>query len=279
MPWLKRLLIGLALGYALVCALMFGLQRKLLYFPDPSVLNPASVGLPQAQSLDLAAADGVVLKAWWIAPQADNKPVYVYLHGNGANLHARAQRFARLAAGGAGVLALSWRGYGGSGGSPSEEGLMADARAAYAAAAERAPAARLVLYGESLGTTVATKLAAESPVAALVLDSSFASALDVAQWRYPWLPVAWLMRDPLRADLAAPQVQAPVLQVHCAEDPVTPVASAQKLNALFPQARPLLVLSGECHVPALPRYENDLALFIGETVPRRARTEVALWKE
>ena len=63
-------------------------------------------------------------------------------------------------------------------------------------------------------------LAAQVPVAALVLDSSFASALDVAQGAYPWLPVRWLMRHPFRADLAAPALTMPVLQVHCRDDPV-----------------------------------------------------------
>jgi fermentation-respiration switch protein FrsA (DUF1100 family) len=275
MRLIRRFLLVLLLAYAAVCALMFFAQRKLLYFPDPAPMNPAAVGLPQAEVLALQAADGERLVAWWIAPRADHAPVFVYLHGNGANLQARAQRFARLTEGGAGLLALSWRGYGGSSGNPSEAGLLADAQAAYQAAAKRVPAQRLVLYGESLGTTVATMLAARELVAALVLDSGFASALDVAQRRYPWLPVAWLLRDPLRADLAAPQVSAPAFQVHCEGDAVTPLASARRLNETLPHARPLLVLAGGCHVPPIGRYEDELRRFIADNVPRRQRTEVA----
>jgi uncharacterized protein len=275
MRLLRRFLITVLVAYGAVCATMFFAQRQLLYFPDPAAMNPASVGLPQAEVLALQTADGERVVAWWVAPRDDNAPVFLYLHGNGANLHARAQRFARLIDGGAGLLALSWRGYGGSSGSPSEAGLHADAKAAYAAAVQRVPAQRLVLYGESLGTTVATMLAAREPVAALVLDSGFASALDVAQRRYSWLPVAWLLRDPLRADLAAPQVGAPVFQVHCEDDAVTPLASARRLNEALPHARPLLVLAGGCHVPPIGRYEDELRRFIADNVPRRQRTEVA----
>ena len=194
-------------------------------------------------------------------PRDAAAPVYLYLHGNGANLMARAARLRRLTQTGAGLLAVSWRGYGGSSGQPGEAGWMSDARTAYAALAQRVAPARIVIFGESLGSTVAVMLAAEVPAAALVLDSSFASALDVAQAHYGWLPLRWLMSDPFRADLAAPRVKVPVLQVHCADDPVTPVASARRLNALLPQRRPLQIVDGRCHVPPLITFEPLLREF------------------
>lgn len=107
---------------------------------------------------------------------------------------------------GAGLYAVSWRGYGGSTGTPTEAGLLADARAAYADLRKRIAAERILLFGESLGTTVALILAAQSPVRALLLDSSFSSALDVARGRFPWLPVSLILADTYRADLAAARV-------------------------------------------------------------------------
>jgi hypothetical protein len=197
-----------------------------------------------------------------LPPRHEGVPVYLYLHGNGANLATRDRRLAWLTEGGAGLLAVSWRGYGGSSGRPHEAGLLTDARTAYRTLAARVDPARIVIFGESLGTTVAVMLAAEVPVAALVLDSSFASALDIAQGSYPWLPVRWLLRDTYRADLAAPRVRVPVLQVHCRDDPVTPLASAQRLQARLPGRRPLVMVEGRCHTPRIAEFEPALRRFV-----------------
>lgn len=256
-------------GYAALCAVMFAAQRSLQYHPDsrPALLPAPLQGRGQVLMLD--TPDGEQLAAWWVPPERDDAPVFLYLHGNGAHLGARAERLARLVADGAGVLALSWRGYGGSTGQPHEAGLMTDARTAHAALTGRVPASRIVLFGESLGTTVAVMLAAERPVAAVVLDSSFASALDVAQGAYPWLPVRWLLRDTYRADLAAPRVSAPVLQVHCRIDPVTPLTSAQRLQALLPGGRPIEHVEAHCHTPRLERFEPALRRFVTQATGLR----------
>lgn len=267
---LARTLLALAGLYLALCLLMYAAQRSLQYHPDPSPMDPAAVWLPQVQAETLTTPDGERIVVWWVAPRDAGAPVYLYLHGNGAQLAARNRRLAMLTADGAGLLGVSWRGYGGSSGRPHEAGLLTDARSAYRALAARVDPARIVIFGESLGSTVAVMLAAEVPVAGLVLDSSFASALDVAQDAYPWLPVRWLLRDTYRADLAAPRVTAPVLQVHCRDDPVTPLASAQRLQALLPGRRPLELLDGRCHTPRMARFEPALRRFVDALpLPRR----------
>jgi pimeloyl-ACP methyl ester carboxylesterase len=259
---LARWPVTLAGLYVLLCGFMYAMQSTLQYRPDPSPMDPAAVRLPQFRAETLATPDGERIVAWWLPPAHHTDPVYLYLHGNGANLATRDRRLARLTEGGAGLLAVSWRGYGGSSGRPHEAGLLTDARTAYRTLASRVDPARIVIFGESLGTTVAVMLAAEVPVAALVLDSSFASALDVAQGRYPWLPVRWMLRDPYRADLAAPRVPVPVLQIHCRDDPVTPLASAQRLQALLPGRRPLVMVDGRCHTPRIAEFEPALRRFV-----------------
>lgn len=252
---LRRLAAGLLLAYALLCLLVFAAQRQLLYHPDPQPLRQAAaVG---AQTLALQAADGTALVAWWWPPPSDQAPVALYLHGNAANLDARAARLRALHDDGLGVLAISWRGYGGSAGRPSEAGWRLDAAAAYQALRERGIAPhRILLVGESLGSTQALMLAADQPVAALLLDSSFDSALALAQRHYPLLPVRWLMRDPHRADLVAPQLRLPVLQVHCAVDPVSPLAHAQRLQTLLGRRSELHLIDDDCHVPSYARYRE-----------------------
>lgn len=231
MTALKWILIA-ACGYVLIGALLYVAQRAIMYFPDRERVTPARAGLPEADELVLATADGQRILAWHLRPR-DDHPVVVYFHGNGGNLGYRVPRFRALAAGGLGLLAVSYRGYGGSSGRPSETGLIADAAAAYAEAVRRYAADRIVLWGESLGSGVAVALAAEQPVMALVLESPFASTLEIAARAYPVFPVAWLMKDQFRSDLRIGKVKAPVLIMHGARDRVVPIASGERLFALI----------------------------------------------
>jgi uncharacterized protein len=264
MKFIRYLSVLLIVIYVGLCAVMYFAQRGMQYRPDASAMNPLLASLPRAMQETLGTQDNEKIVTWWIAPRDANVPVYLYLHGNGANLHNRAARFAKLTESGAGLMAVSWRGYGGSSGSPTEAGFRIDARTAYDALVndKRVNANRVVVFGESLGTTVATMLASEVPIAALLLDSSFDSALDVAARAYPWLPVRWLLRDQFRADLSAAKVRAPVQQFHCSIDPVTPLASAQTLHARFANVRPIYVMTGQCHVPPVTQFYGPLQAFV-----------------
>ena len=260
-----RLFLVAACGYLALCAAMAGCQRDLLYYPDRSLADPADAGLPNAAREHLQTSDGEDIVVWWIPPRAPDKPVFLYFHGNGGNLTYRSKRFTLLSENGSGVMALSWRGYGGSTGSPTEDGLMADARAAYAAVRLRVDQDRVVLVGESLGSGVAVMLAAEVPVAALILDSGYSSISDVAASKFPWLPVRLLIQDEFRADLAAGNVQVPVFQVHCTDDPVIPLVFGRRLHQLFPNRRDLIEVPGRCHPVSPPGFEAVVKQFRAET--------------
>jgi fermentation-respiration switch protein FrsA (DUF1100 family) len=144
-------------------------------------------------------------------------------------------------------VALSYRGYGGSSGRPSESGLLADAGAAYAFALARYPAERIVLWGESLGTGVAVALAAEKPVARVILESPFSSAVDIAARRYWFVPVRWLMKDQFRSDLRVGKVAAPVLVLHGERDNVVPIALGERLYALVNAPKRFVRFPGAGH--------------------------------
>jgi hypothetical protein len=261
-----RLFLVPACVYLAICAALFGCQRDLLYHPDPTLADPADSGLRNAALERLKTSDGEDLVVWWIAPRAPGKPVFLYFHGNGGNLSYRPHRFELLAENGSGVRAVSWRGYGGSTGSPSEDGLMADARAAYASLRGRVDPNRIVLVGESLGAGVAVMLAVEVPVAAVILDSGYSSISDVAAAKFPWLPVRLLIRDEFRADLAAGNVRAPVFQVHCAVDPVIPLTFGRRLHRMFPNRRDLIEVPGRCHPVSAAGFAAVLRQFRAETV-------------
>ncbi|NJM91481.1 MAG: hypothetical protein HC861_01320 [Rhodospirillaceae bacterium] len=118
-----------------------------------------------------------------------------------------------------------------------------------------------MLVGESLGTGVAVMLAAEVPVAAVILDSGYSSISDVAASKFPWLPVRLLMRDPFRADLAAGNVRVPVFQVHCMDDPVIPLTFGRRLHDLLPVHSDLIEVPGKCHPVSVSGFEAVLAQF------------------
>jgi hypothetical protein len=229
---LKWLLLVLLLGYAGLLAVLYLTQRSLMYFPDPVRRSPATAGLPQAEEVELRASDGERLTAWHIAP-APERPLILYFQGNGGGLDLRARRFARLAADGFGVLALNYRGYGGSSGTPSEAGILRDAAAAYEFAAATYPAERIVVWGESLGTGVAVAVAAERKVARVVLESPFTSTADVAAAIYFFVPVRLLMHDQFRSDQRIVRVTAPVLILHGERDVTVPIRFAERLYAMI----------------------------------------------
>jgi len=228
LKWL--LLIVLAL-YGGLLALMYVFQRSLLYFPDPKRTAPAAAGLPQAEEVWLTTVDGEKLVAWHVAPRGD-KPVVLYFHGNAGALDLRAGRFAALVANGTGLLALSYRGYGGSSGRPSETGLIRDALAAYDFAAAYYAPQQLALWGESLGTAVAVALAAERKVGGLILDAPFTSIAAVGAAAYPFAPVRWLIKDAFRSDRRIASVTASILALHGERDTIVPIRFGEQLFAL-----------------------------------------------
>lgn len=242
------LLLVPALAYLAVAGFMFAIQRSLLFLPDRTDVRAAAADLPGAEAVTIATADGETIVAWW-KPPAPGRPALLYLHGNGANLTNRLGRFVRLTQDGTGLLAVSWRGYGGSTGSPSEAGLRLDGAAAYEWLAARLPPERIVLFGESLGTGIAIWLASERPARLLALDSPYASIVDLGARLYPWLPVRLLARDPFRSIDLAPRVTIPVVAQHCTRDWVIPLSEAERLLAAFPGRPDLAVIDGRCHVP------------------------------
>jgi uncharacterized protein len=230
---LKLLVIGALCAYGGVLALLYVKQREMMYPRNPARAEIASANLPGVEEAILTAADGETLVAW-VVPPREGKPVLLFFHGNAGNFGRpiRQARFRALTQDGTGLFAVNYRGYGGSSGSPTEDGLAQDARAAYAAAAARFGAERLVGYGESLGTGVVVKLAAEVPLRAAILEAPYLSTVAVAQQLYPYIPVGLFMHDQFHSDRAIGKVKAPLLVLHGQRDGVIPFDQGEALFAL-----------------------------------------------
>jgi len=229
MAVLKWLLIVVSVGYVGGLAALFLLQRSVL-FPIPQVFRVAPAAA-QAEEHVLTTADGEKVIVWHV-PAEPGHPVILYFHGNGDFLAGFFGRFREFIADGTGIVALSYRGYAGSSGRPSEQGLLQDAAAAYAFTTARYSADKIVVWGFSLGTGVAVALASEQPVGRLILEAPYTSIADVAASAFPIFPVRLVLKDSFHSDQRIAQVRAPLLFMHGVRDPTIPIAFAERLFAL-----------------------------------------------
>jgi fermentation-respiration switch protein FrsA (DUF1100 family) len=247
MTILKWLIVLVAVVYFGGLAVLFFQQRSML-FPIPTVTRtaPDAAGFPEAEERALTTADGEKVIVWHV-PAKPGHAVILYFPGNGDFLAGRVSRFRAMTSDGTGLVALSYRGYAGSSGAPSERGILQDAAAAYAFTTARYPADRIVAWGFSLGTGVAVALAAEHPIGKLILEAPYTSTVDVAGSMFRIVPVSLLMRDQFHSDRRILQVSAPLLVMHGGSDPAIPIAFGERLFGLAHEPKQFVRFPGGGH--------------------------------
>ena len=250
------LLLLTLLAYLALCALMFFGQRSQIYFPvresDP----------PGAAAMRLATDDGVNLKVW-VVPRPGPHAL-VYFGGNAEDVAGNLRGFA-AAFPAHSIYLVNYRGYGGSTGSPSEAGLLADAAAIFDYLRPRHP--QISVIGRSLGSSVAVHLAGIREVHRLVLVTPFDSLVNVAREHFRYLPVGWLMLDRYESAARVAAVRAPTLVLIAGADEIIPRARTEALVAAFPpwQLRSE-VLEGATHngLDRMPQYLERIGEFLAE---------------
>ena len=229
-------LIATVIGvYIVFVAALYVFQRNLLYHPDSNLSSPTASGVAEMEAVGLVTNDGLRLLAWY-RPAAEDRATVVYFHGNAGHIGNRGDKVRPYLDAGLGVLLVSYRGYAGNPGSPTEDGLYADGQAALDFLAKLGVGPTdVVLYGESLGSGVAVEAArrqaARIPVAAVVLESPFSSLVDVAQTHYPFIPARWLVKDRFDSVTKIAAIDAPLLILHGVRDRVVPVRFGRRLFA------------------------------------------------
>jgi len=252
----------------MVVGTMWSLQRQLIYFPDPSPVPRADEVLPGARDVTLHTKDGLTLDAWFVPALGgrDREMAVLVAPGNGGNRLGRADFAKQLSRRGLAVLLLDYRGYGGNPGSPSEDGLLADATAGAEALEDLGfPPERTLYFGESLGTGVVAALQVDRPPAGLVLRSPFTELAAVGSHHYPWLPVGVLLRDRFPVLDHLRQSKVPVTVVYGDRDSVVPSRLSARVADEAPSLVEEVVLPGADH--------NDPVMFgprVAEAVARLA---------
>jgi uncharacterized protein len=261
------------LGIAVLILIWLG-QRRLIYFPDPRTPALERSGLSGTDAVTYSTADGVRLTAWFVAGSGlPPRPTVLVFNGNAGHRGYRASLAAALRTHGLNVLLTDYRGYGGNPGTPTEEGLAADARAAHAYVLSRADVAAtsLVYFGESLGGAVATRLAVEQPPSALILRSPFASMALVGQHHYPLLPVRLLLRDRFPSIDRAPHIRSPVLVIAGTSDAIIPIDHTRRLYDAIVAPKTFVELDADHNDEALldgQEMTQAIVQFIARSVPR-----------
>jgi pimeloyl-ACP methyl ester carboxylesterase len=242
----SSLAIVIAVAYVMAAGYMYLNQRGFVFVPTGELATPAEKGLACVEVETVPMADGTRVTVWRAGPTQEDAPTVLYLHGNSSNVSARWKRFRQILDSGFGLYAPSYRGYPGSGGKPSEDALIADAREHFDRVA--GTGAPIILHGESLGTGIATAVAAERPeVALLVLEAPYTALVDMASAQYPWLPVGLLMKDPMPTRERIGEVSSPVMIVHGTEDRIIPVEHGRRLFELAADPKQLLIVDGADH--------------------------------
>lgn len=270
---LPRWITVLVAGLLVAVAVIWIAQRRLIYFPIQAVPDPETIQ-PGIEEVTYATEDGLTLSAWWVpAAGSMNAGTVVVFNGNAGNRSHRAPLAAALSHAGYAVLLVDYRGYGGNPGSPSEDGLALDARAAlhYVSSRPDFDPDRLVYFGESLGGAVALGLAQHREPAALVLRSPFTSLPDIASVHYPYLPTSLLLWDRYPSQQMIRGMGSPLLVIAGSSDTIVPVEQSTELYQAAPGSKHLVIIDGADHndYPLFAGAEmiGELVAFLGEVLP------------
>jgi hypothetical protein len=263
-------LLYLFVAYLILLIVMRLFEGRMIFFPDyPSRLegnwHPPSLA---PEDVWLTASDGTKLHAWWIS-NPDAKFTFLAFHGNASNIANRDDIYEFLRDTPANVLAVEYRGYGHSEGKPTETGLYLDADAAYQflVNTKHLDPRYILSFGQSLGTTVATDLAARHKVAGLILEAPLPSASRAANKMFWFLPgVSLLVHSQFDTISKLKKVTAPVMVVQCTHDPVLPIQFGEEVYEAAPSPKRFLRIEGECHeessLIAPVKYRSSLQEFL-----------------
>lgn len=245
-------ILAVAGAYSLIIVSLFVFQRNLMYHPGTPLVPASQTLISSVEIHHLQSEPGIELQSWYL-PSKDEKSVIVFFHGNAGTIADRDFKVAPWHDAGYGVWLTGYRGFSGNAGNPTELGLYTDARAVLKKlAGDGIDPSRMVLYGESLGTGIATQMAVElaragTPVRSLILEAPFSSMGDAAQFRHPYVPARWLVRDRYDNLSKIADIAAPLFIIHGDQDQVLPQAHGRMIFDAAAEPKKALWIDGAGH--------------------------------
>lgn len=262
---LKKIVIGvlalIIVVYGALVAYLYFNQRGFFFHPAGDTYKPAAVGL-DAEIVTIPTADGKAITGWYAPPEDETLPAILYLKGNTGSFSSEYERFLAFTDEGYGFLSVDYRGFPLSPGEITQDHILADSIAAFDWLAERED--DIVVWGRSLGASPATCVASQRASDALLLETPFYSAVNVAAERYPFVPVAWLMLDPFRTNDWIGAVEEPVFVAHGTADTTVSVSNGVRLYEEAPNPYALWLEEGADHSDLWERgiWERAQAFFV-----------------
>ncbi len=269
LTFLRQVLVAVVAAILIWTIIIMIFEEKFIFFPSiyPEGMYEDARYIPNLQECSIRTEDGVTLHAWFASVDTPLATLLIS-HGNGGNISHRSELMRRLLRTGFNVLMYDYRGYGKSEGSPDEEGVYKDGRAAfdYVLTLHGVDPKRIVLWGTSLGGAVAIDVATHRPAAALILESTFSSAKDLARSVYPFLPARFFLRSQFNSIDKIRNITIPVLSMHGNRDAIIPFALGRKLFDAANEPKQFYEIEGADH--------NDTYIVGGDEYLEQARTFV-----
>ena len=226
--FLKILLI-IFIVYSLISVTLFFLQRKLLYHPSENNSFEDNLTVP-IDKVKITTKDNIELLGWYHKKNTKDYKTILFLHGNAGSLENRIHKINHFEDMNVNFLIIAWRGFSGNKGHPSEKGLYDDANSAVRWLEKKGIMKKdIIIYGESLGTGVATEIAQNNNFSGIILESPFTSMIDAAKNKYPFLPIRFLLKDKYESDKKIQNIKSPILIMHGEVDMIVPFWMGKKM--------------------------------------------------
>ena len=223
--------------YILVLVFLYFFQRNLLYHPNENNYSEDKISV-DIKKVKIKTSDNIELLGWFHEKNLKDYKTLVYFHGNAGTLENRIHKINHFQDMNINFLIIAWRGFSGNKGKPTEQGLYEDGKSAIDWLIKKGVnEENLILYGESLGTGVATHLAQNKNYAGIILETPFTSMIDAAKTFYPYIPVSILLRDKFENYKKVKNIKLPILIMHGEVDQIVPFSMGKKIYEIANQPK------------------------------------------
>lgn len=266
MKMFKFFLFFSLISYLFILLYMYIFQRTFMYHPNVKNTDPTSIQF-NYEEVFIQSNKDIQLRSWF-SHSSNNKKTILFFHGNAGELHARVYKLNKFSEMNLNFLIISWRGFSGNNGKPTEKGLYQDANKAVEWLEQKGINKKdIILYGESLGTGIAVELGSKAEFGGIILESPYTSMVAMGKRFYPFLPISLLQRDRYNSQKKIKKIKSPILVLHGKADTLVPFYMGKKIYEMandpkyfyFPQFDKHMMAYDENLIIVLKNFFQDIS--------------------